>query len=476
MTLKDVDISGTVAKLKQQLADEKDLSPALRSTVEMLLLIVALLLKQLGLNSRNSSKPPSSDPHRKRKEKKPDGKKPGGQHGHVGSTLKMVDTPNAVQDLCIDRRTLPHGAHYTRVGFERRQVIDIEFKTVVTEFRGEILEDENGKCYFATFPAHVTRPVQYGVNLKAHAVYLSQFQLIPYQRIESYFSEQWGIELSTGSLCNFNRQAYALASTFDAIAIDKLAQSELMHVDETGVNINGKGMWLHSASNALWSHFRAHESRGTKAMNEIGIVPRFLGILCHDHYKPYFTYILCLHALCNAHHLRELERAWEQDQQVWAQRMKALLEAINIAVQEANGQLLAEVAQAYRESYRKILADGQHECPPPDKALHQGKRGRQKRSKARNLLERLINFEAEVLRFMENPIVPFTNNQAENDIRMTKVQQKISGCFRSIEGAQIFCRIRGYLSTCRKHGVNPTEALKLLFNGELPAFCLGSAE
>lgn len=473
MTLKDIDIGTMLARLRQQLDDETALSPALRATIEMLLVIVTLLVNRLGLNSRNSSTPPSSDPQRKRKQKKPSDKKAGGQNGHQGSTLKQVDKPDEIKVIRLDKRTLPRG-HYHDVGFESRQVIDIKISTVVTEYRAQILEDAQGKRYVAPFPTAVTRPVQYGIALKAHAVYLSQFQLIPYQRIQDHFRDQMNLALSAGTLYNFNAQAYAMLERFDALAADTLAASPLMHADETGANVNGKTIWLHSASNDRWTHFRIHAKRGTEAMNDIGILPRFKGILCHDHWKPYFTYD-CTHALCNAHHLRELERAWEQDHQTWAQRMKVLLEEINVAVHTAGGQLTPEAAHAYRTTYRQVLADAQSECPPPE-PRHAGKRGRQKRSKARNLLERLIHYEGDVLRFMENLIVPFTNNQGENDLRMTKVQQKISGCFRSSEGAQMFCRIRGYLSTCRKHGVSASEALTLLFQGEMPAFVGRAAE
>ena len=462
-----------LARLRQQLEDEKELSPALRSTIEMLLVIVTLLVNRLGLNSRNSSTPPSCDPHRQRKQKKPGDKKAGGQNGHPGTTLKPVDNPDAIKVIRLDKRTLPRG-QYRDVGFESRQVIDIKIATVVTEYRAQILEDAQGKRYVAPFPAQVTRPVQYGIALKAHAVYLSQFQLIPYQRIQDHFRDQMNLVLSAGTLYNFNVQAHAMLESFDGIAADTLAASPLLHADETGANVNGKTIWLHSASNEHWTHFRIHAKRGTEAMNDIGILPRFKGILCHDHWKPYFTYD-CTHALCNAHHLRELERAWEQDRQTWAQRMKALLEEINVAVHTAGGQLTPAAARAYRTTYRHVLAEAPRECPPPE-PRHTGKRGRQKRSKARNLLERLINYEDDVLRFMENLIVPFTNNQGENDLRMTKVQQKISGCFRSLEGAQMFCRIRGYLSTCRKHGVSASEALTLLFQGEMPAFVGEGAE
>jgi len=224
-----------------------------------------------------------------------------------------------------------------------------------------------------------------------------------------------------------------------------------------------------------WTYYYPHAKRGTEAMDAIGILPNFDGILCHDHWKPYYTYD-CTHALCNAHHLRELERAWEQDHQAWAKQMKRLLEEINSAVDKSGTHLSPADAKRYRKKYKTLLRKAELECPPPDETKHVGKRGRIKRSKARNLLERLMDYEDDVLRFMENEIVPFTNNLGENDIRMTKVQQKISGCFRSMDGAYVFCRIRGYLSTCRKNGVNPSEALRLLFAGEIPDFIDECAE
>jgi len=204
-------------------------------------------------------------------------------------------------------------------------------------------------------------------------------------------------------------------------------------------------------------------------MNAMGILPTFHGILCHDHLKAYFKYG-AFHALCNAHHLRELERAFEQDNQQWAVKMSDLLKEINKAVLDAGGVLPAPESKRYRKWYRKLLAEAESECPSPEDKRKQGSRGKLPRSKARNLLERLRNYENDVLRFMDELEVPFSNNQAENDLRMTKVQQKISGCFRSWDGARIFCRIRSYLSTCRKHGITATEALTLLFEGKSPAF------
>ncbi len=177
-------------------------------------------------------------------------------------------------------------------------------------------------------------------------------------------------------------------------------------------------------------------------MDEIDILPQFVGVLCHDHWKPYYTYLFCLHALCNAHHLRELQRAWEQDKQQWAKTMRQYLIELNAAVDKAQGKLNPDDAKRWHARYRRIVKRAQTEYPPPIDNRCKGTRGRLKRSKSRNLLERLINYEEDVLRFMSDPMVPFTNNQGENDIRMTKVQQKISGCFRSMDDALISCRIR----------------------------------
>jgi transposase len=363
---------------------------------------------------------------------------------------------------------LPAGK-YRDAGFEARQVVDLDISTLITEYRAQILLDQQGKRYVASFPAGVTRPVQYGAGVKAHSVYLSEFQLIPYNRVEDHFLEQMQLPVSAGSIFNFNQDAYNRLELFDQWVRKQLISSRLIHADETGINIGGKRYWLHGASNPEFTHFSPHAKRGTDAMNDVGILPQFTGILCHDHWKPYFKYAT-RHALCNAHHLRELERVWEQDKQKWAQDMAALLKEINQAVLDAGGHLDGIAAAPYRGRYRTLLEEANRECPGPDENKRNGRRGRLPRSKARNLLERLRDFETDTLRFMDNEVVPFSNNLAENDIRMTKVQQKISGCFRSLDGAKIFCRIRSYLSTCRKQGVSASEGLRLLFEGKSPQF------
>ena len=470
MKIENIDIEATIEKAQILVREDKQLSAATKSMFEILILIITLLANRLNLNSTNSSKPPSSDPNRKKQPKSKMGKKVGGQKGHAGTTLKKVDDPDKVELIKVDRSKLPPG-RYRQVGFESRQVFDIDISRVVTEYRVQILEDDKGNRFVASFPEGVTKTVQYGTGLKAHSVYMSQFQLVPYNRIQDYFADQLHMPVSEGSIFNFNKEAFRFLADFENRVKNELAASDLAHADETGINIGGKRHWLHCVSNDCWTLYYPHEKRGTDAMNDMGILSRFKGILCHDHWKPYYK-MDCTHALCNAHHLRELTRAWEQDGQQWAQKLKKLLETINRKVTEAGGALDAQESQKYRLKYRALIKQAEIECPEPRRPNKKGKRGRIKRSKSRNLLKRLKDYEQDTLRFMDNEHVPFSNNLGENDIRMTKVQQKISGCFRSMDGAQIFCRVRSYLSTCRKQGVKSSHALDLLFNGKLPHFLM----
>ena len=471
MDLSGIDITEVVARTKAQLQSDEDASPALKASIELILMVVVLLAQRLGLNSNNSSIPPSKDNNRKKAPSKPSDKKVGGQVGHKGVTLAPVDEPDEVKVLYVTQESLPKG-HYRQAGFMLRQVVDIDISRVVTEYQAQILVDEQGKRFVADFPDGVNSSVQYGNGVKAHAVYLSQYQLLPYKRIEEYFTDQLGIPISSGTLVRFNQQAAELLEQTGATDKIKVALkgSPLLHVDETGINIGGKREWLHCASSPWWTSFHPHAKRGKEAMDDAGILPNYTGTLCHDHWKPYYRYTQATHALCNAHHLRELERAFEQDEQLWAQTMQDFLLSLNAEVAgQTMGMLTADKVQYYRQRYRDILSEGEQTCPAPDKDTREpGQRGRLKRSKSRALLDRLREYEDDTLRFIQNGHVPFTNNQGENDIRMTKVQQKISGCFRSMKGAQTFCTVRGYLSSCKKQDVSASEALTLLFKNQLP--------
>jgi transposase len=454
-------VSQVIRSAESLLSGKAALPSHAKTVIQDLVQVTKALVNQLGLNSSNSSIPPSQDPHRKKRKKvKGKRRKPGGQKGHKGSCLRQTETPDETVELTIDRKSLPKGK-YKHGGFESRQVFDAEFTVHVTEYRAEILKNERGDQFVAEFPDGVTESAQYGNSVKAHSVYLSQFQMIPLQRVTDYFINQLGLTLSKGSVANFNEAAAKKLNWFESWAKRELIRSPVINGDETGINVDGKGHWLHCLSGNRVTLFHVDTKRGQEAMERMGILPYFRGVLVHDHWKPYFTYEGCDHSLCNAHHLRELERAYEQDGQIWAKEMAELLEEINDAVCAAGGKLGKKEAKRFRTEYRRILKKAQRECPDS---------GRRAQSKSRNLLVRLKKFEKEVLRFMSDRKTPFTNNQGERDIRMTKVQQKISGCFRSLAGAKNFALIRSYLLTCQKNGIDPSAALDMLFEGRRPPF------
>ncbi|MGH7956394.1 MAG: IS66 family transposase, partial [Opitutaceae bacterium] len=347
MSIAKIDVTAALQQAERLLRQDQSLSTQARAMFNLFIVIVNLLVAKLGLNSTNSGIPPSQDPHRERgsKRKAPGQKrKPGGQNGHDGATLQRDPNPDQIENIPIDRRTIPPG-RYKAAGFESRQVIDIEIHKHVTEYRAEILEDACGHQFVAQLPAGVTRPVQYGNSVKAQSVYKSQEQLIPYERICDEFSDQCGLPLSAGSVFNFNLEAFHLLEKFEAIVLQQLIIQIVLHADETGINVNGKGLWLHRVSNERWTLFFAHARRGVEAMKAMGVLEHFRGTLCHDHWKAYFQFT-CQHALCNAHHLRELQGAWEDDGQRWAEKMHALLLESKEATTAAGGCLPEKQAEA----------------------------------------------------------------------------------------------------------------------------------
>jgi transposase len=469
LSVNDIDVNETLAKAKNILEKNKTLPAEVIALVELLVLLVSLLVGKLSVNSSNSSIPPSKDPLKnKGKGTKRTGvkRKAGAQKGHKGATLEQVDNPDVIETLTIDKRSLPKG-EYTSAGFDIRQTFDVKISTFVTEYRAEVLEDQYGNQFVAEFPDGVQSHTQYGGSVKAQSVYMSVWQLIPLLRVSQFFTSQFGMGVSKGSIANFNKAAFKGLESFDEWAKVQLIGASLNHADETGINIGGKNHWLHSISNSNVALFHADEKRGREAMERMGILENFGGKLVHDHWKPYYSFDLT-HCLCNAHHLRELTWAHEVDGQKWAEKLIKILLQMNEATQKSKGVLTKDVFKKYRAKYLRILKAGDIECPLAQKV--EGRRGRTKQSKSRNLLDRLQSFEEDVLRFATDKEVPFTNNAGENDIRMTKVQQKISGCFRSKSGAEIFCRIRSFLLTCQKQGYNPFTCLEDLFRGKLPDF------
>lgn len=438
------------------------------------------LQEQLAKTSRNSSRPPSADHfHRQPKSlRKKSGKKPGGQAGHPGHHLSLVDTPDHVEVYPVhhcascqhDLRTQP------ALLPERRQVIDLPVKRVlITEHRVE--EKHCPACQHVTraaFPAQVNAPVQYGASIHALAVYLVQYQLLPYARVSETLSDLLGVCLSPGTVQTLVQQCYQQLADVEQQIKSALQQAPVIHQDETGMFVNGKCHWMHVCSTNSLTHYGVHATRGKAAMDAIGIVTRFHGTSVHDGWHSYQGYF-CTHALCNVHHLRELIFVAEVLKQPWADQMKELLLEMKETVEQARACDQSALDRLTRlhllERYEHLLAAGYAAnpwVPPPQMP---GRR-RTRQSLARNLLDRLSKRQEQVLRFVEDFTVPFDNNLAERDIRMVKVQQKVSGGFRHQRGASMFCRIRGYLSTMRKQNQPILAALQQTLLGQpiLPAF------
>jgi transposase len=436
---------------------------------------------RLAKDSRNSSKPPSSDglARKTRSLRRRSEKKAGGQLGHRGETLRLVALPDDVVEhrpvLCSSCQS-PLSAAAPVLLRERRQVHELPaVRLQVTEHQA--LHMRCLACQAVTaaaFPAEVPSRVQYGPRLRALAVYLVEQQLVPYGRVRELFGDLLGADLSVGTLVEWVGQAAIALEPVEASIKAALSQAPVLHSDETGIRQAGRLAWIHVASTKQLTHYGVHPQRGAAATSAIGILPDFRGVSVHDGWKPYRSHTSCRHALCNIHHLRELTFLEEQYQQTWAKDLKELLREMKAATDHARATGAVQLPRAERDQfvarYEKLLATGLAANPPPLRLPHHP--GRQKQSPARNLLERLWLGQGEVLAFLDDLAIPFDNNQAERDLRMLKVQQKVSGCFRSTRGGTAFARIRGYLSSLGKQGVKRLAALESLFTSPLlyPSF------
>ncbi len=448
-----------------------DLVTAMQEQIDLLKAEVKALRERLDTDSHNSSKPPSSDGlHKPVSLRKPSGRRPGGQKGHPGRTLCFSDTPEQIlvhapaSCVCCGK---PLDAIEGCV-VERRQVVDMPpLWLVTTEHRIEKkVCPDCGMQTIAAFPAELESRVQYGPRLKALGVYLLSYQLLPYQRIADLFADLFDASFSAGTL--FASQQTASTRLADIVwsVRQGIRQADVAHFDETGLRVGGRLHWLHSASTPSLTYYDWHTKRGQAGMDKAGILPHFGGVAVHDGWASYQHYA-CRHALCNAHHLRELTALYEQDGQEWAKTLRALLveikRAVECAKQQARLRLSPLLEARFEARYRNLLAEGFAANPPPEHKP--GKRGKHKQNRARNLLQRLHRFARQTLAFMYDFRVPFDNNLAERDIRMMKVQQKVSGGFRSSEGVDAFCRIRSYISTMRKQGQPVLSALEHVFLG-----------
>lgn len=447
---------------------------------------------QLAKNSRNSGKPPSSDGYdqgapRPKSLRKRSRRKSGGQRGHPGETLKAVEKPDVINVHRV--RACQHcGQSLQRrkaTGHEKRQVFDLpKVQMQVTEHRSEIKTCSRcGKETCAPFPPEVSKAVQYGSEIKAQMVYLNSEQHLPLERTCDLLEEFYSHRLSEGTIVTACAEAaQKVEKSNEAVKEHLVKHEEVGHFDETGMMVNGVLHWLHTASTSHLTYYAMHPKRGSAAINEINILPRFKGRAVHDDLASYFQYEV-EHALCNAHHLRSLLFLLERYPQKWVQDLIGLLlkikEKVEVDKRKAETALSVRQANAFRKAYDALVKKGLRANPPSKQNSRKpGQRGRLKQSPARNLLLRLREHKEAVLAFMYDFNVPFDNNQAERDLRMMKVKQKVSGGFRSTAGAQNFCNIRSYLSTARKNGVKALAALRLALVGTpfLPSFVTPLAE
>ena len=435
---------------------------------ESLFSLFRVLIAAIGVKatSRNSSVSPSQDPFRQKPDpnKKKKKKKKGGQKGHRGKSLKQVPTPDKIifhsVDICktCDRRLSNTKCHH----ITKHQVFDIEVKVIVTEHQAEHKLCQCGNMQSAELPIGVNAPCQFGTSVKAMAVDLTNVQFVPQKRASDFFATKLNLPVSQRSIENFNKECFEKLAFWEEEAKLDLIKSEVLHGDETGININKTNAWIHSLSNDRTVLMMPHMSRGSEAIDAMGILPRYNSILCHDFWAPYATYDV-IHACCHAHLQRELIKAAEDYNQKWALKLKKLFLYANKLKNKQDGILTWPQIRKIESTYSKILKEAEIESPL--NVLRNKKRGRIAQGYPRQLLNRLILRRSWILLFLYDPRVPFTNNQAERDIRMTKVQQKVSGCFRTFEGAQRFCRIRSFILSMQKQGKNPQEELEKIFRG-----------
>jgi transposase-like protein len=445
------------------------------AVVELLLDLmerVEKLEQKLATNSRNSSKPPSSDGYNKPKPKslrKKGRRKSGGQPGHGGKTLEFSKDPDRIIKHTLLRCPIS-GESFTEkdiVNIIKRQVFDLpEPKLLVDEHWIYQYRNSSDRIVTAEVPEGVSAPVQYGKRFQSWLVYLSDYQLVPLNRIRQMCTDLYGYSVSEDTILKARQQCYEHLEGFERQVKEMLGKCAIAHADETGLKISSKNHWLHTLCNERYTFLGIHPKRGYEALEDFGILERFSGRLVHDCWSAYFRLKNCKHSLCNAHLIRELLFAEEELKQPWAKKMKQLLQDGYDYRKASQGDVANKSKHSWHVRYGRIIAEGYRENPQiDDPPGAKKKRGRKKKTKSRNLLERMDKYRDEILAFLWDAQIPFSNNQAEQDVRMVKVKQKISGGFRTVQNAEIFARIRSYISTRHKQGVRAWEALAKAFDG-----------
>jgi transposase len=422
----------------------------------------AELKVRLNLDSHNSSKPPSSDGLLKKPAfpKEKNGKR-GGQQNHNGNTLEMIKEPDHIVICQPDKCSCGQELLQQPITIvARRQVFDLpDPRLEITEYQiVQVVCPVCGQLHKGQFPSNITAQAQYGTGVKALVTLLNTEYKLPFEKIQTLFQDLYGYAINEGTISSANAICYDKLANTEALIQEKIISSRVINSDESGIRCNGKLHWLHVASTPFFTYLFVHSKRGKEAIeSETSILKRFFGWLVHDCWNSYFNLVHLKHAVCGAHLLRELQALIEIQSQ-WATLFKAfLLEIYNTTFEER-----LEKRVEIEQKYDTLLQYAQKEEPEPIRTKPKGK---YKRTKGRNLLERLQKLKPAVLAFAFNAEVPFTNNQAERDIRPIKVKQKISGCFRTFKGAEYYARIAGFISTTRKHKLNVFKELCNVFNG-----------
>ena len=451
----------------------------LTDTVDKLKQTIEELREQLNKNSRNSSKPPSSDGLGKPTVKKDrslreaSGKKQGAQEGHEGVCLSIISNPDHTEnhmhsdcegcpyhDACLEKACIKE----TRHEIDAVVTVDVTAHNLFSVPECPL----HGGSRTGHFPADIKAAVQYGKNLQAMVVAFNTVGAVSINRTHEILSSVFNIPLATGTIKNMvTRCADSLKGTHEKIRL-KMTTRGLIHCDETGTRVDGKTWWVHNASDRDYTYLTINKKRGRIGMDEAGVLPHARGIIVHDCWGSYWQYPDVTHAICWAHLLRELNGVIENHpEQTWAPKFRRLLldmkKSRDEAVQEHRDELSSQQLSKFDTEYDDIIKTAYEENPLPETSAK--KRGRKKKSKVLNLICRLVNYKASVCLFIKNLCVPFDNNQAECDLRMVKVKTKVSGCFRSEEGAQEYITIMSYIGSARKHGINAFTAICEALNG-----------
>ena len=461
-------------RFEQLIADGK-MAEEGRALVEALLMLLQLLMavfmeKHTSKTSTNSSRPSSQTPKDESAISRP------GTHAK-GKALDQARSCNTrtVETVEVAKLTFCEhcGEDLRKVpcrGHERRTKIDIVFEKVVVHVDAEIKRCPHCRMQNrGPFPEAFSGPLQYGAGIKAYVLNLLIAQMLSLKRVQQSIQTLIGLLISEATILKYVLQLHQALERWEKASIERVLAMPAMHVDETSLRVERQNHWIHVCSAGEITLKFLHPKRGQEAMQAIGVIPRYGGVIIHDCWASYLAYEHCDHGLCGAHLLRELTFIVEAQGYAWAANMKRLLQQTckRVSTRKSKNLNRREYANLQKR-YRNILTRGEKQLPPIP-AKQNGKRGRIAKSDAHNLWERLKEHETAVLLFAKESYVPFTNNRAERDLRMSKVKQKVSGCFRNREYAQAYCRISSYLQTMANHGYNPLVAIQMALSGELYA-------